>query len=170
MSDFFIGKLKMLKCEERKKRQDYECMFEVENEFGDKEYTEGWLVKKPEYERLKKIKIGEEVLLRGYPEGIAKGDYLGGGEFAKYHIPYSVWESMEKADEIDVAIYSNYNLTKEQCKVLKNLKYEHHVGNHWAVGHGDTKYVMTTLGLSREKADKLIMKVLDNLDEKYGYR
>jgi len=56
-------------------------------------------------------------------------------------------------------------LTNEQARALRSLIWVYHKDQKiWSVGHGETKFVMDALDLSRKKADELIMKVLNELD------
>ncbi len=88
-----------------------------------------------------------------------------------FHPVTSGWGTVNEKEywEVHNAIDSCVSLTDEQKSVLKKLNYEHHVGHYWSVGYGDTEYVMNALGLSRKRADGLIMTVLSKLDRKYGY-
>ena len=86
------------------------------------------------------------------------------------------WDSLveddlhEKGDLIHKTIESIKGISKNEKAVLMRLSWEHHVGNYWSVGYGDTQYVMDATGLPRKKADALIMIVLNKLDRKYGYK
>lgn len=74
-----------------------------------------------------------------------------------------------EADSITDAIDSIPGLTNNEQMVLRKVTWEHHIGHHWSVAKGGTKFVMDTLGLSRKKADALLLKVLDKLDSEYKY-
>jgi hypothetical protein len=85
----------------------------------------------------------------------------------------SGFASINEKEYFDVqnAINSIASFTEDERLVLKQVNYEHHVGHHWSVSYGyrGTAYVMTMLGISRKKADMLLMVVLKVLDRKYGY-
>ena len=62
-------------------------------------------------------------------------------------------------------------LTNEQARALRSLIWVYHKDQKiWSVGHGETKFVMDALDLSRKKADELIMKVLNELDRDEAQR
>jgi hypothetical protein len=61
---------------------------------------------------------------------------------------------------IDTMSYS-----RDVKNVLKNVRFVYHVNqNVWSIGHGESKFIMTQLGLSRKKADALVLPVLDKLE------
>lgn len=88
-----------------------------------------------------------------------------------FHPITSGFGTINQKEYFDVqnAINSIQSFTEDEKSVLKRVNYEHHVGHHWSVNQGDTKYVMTAIGLSRKKADMLLMVVLKKLDKQYGY-
>ena len=58
------------------------------------------------------------------------------------------------------------DITNEEARTLRSLNWVFHRSQKlWSVGYGETKFVMNQLDLSRKKADKLIMKVLNELDK-----